>query len=115
MGTRKFGAALAAGATVVMKAPDEAPFTALAFAELCHRAEIPAGVLNILTSQKNLKEIGKELCENQTVRKISFTGSTRVGKILMAQSSESLKKMSLELGGSEAIVLRSLGASFSDR
>lgn len=102
MGTRKVGAALAAGATVVMKAPDEAPFTALAFAELCDRAGIPPGVVNILTSQKNLQAIGKELCENQTVRKISFTGSTRVGKILMSQSANSLKKMSLELGGSES-------------
>lgn len=100
MGTRKIGAALAAGSTVVMKAPDDTPFTALAFAELCDRAGIPAGVVNIITAQKALQEIGKELCENKTVKKISFTGSTRVGKILMSQSSDSLKKLSLELGGS---------------
>lgn len=103
MGTRKIGAAIAAGATCVMKAPGEAPLTSLAFAELCHRAGIPPGVVNIITAQEGLAEVGKELCENPTIRKVSFTGSTRVGKLLMSQSSSTVKKMSLELGGSASL------------
>lgn len=105
--TRKVGPALAAGCTVVVKAPAETPFSALAFVELAERAGIPKGVINVVTAAKGVHEaaIGKEMCENSTVRKISFTGSTRVGKILMSQSANSLKKLSMELGGNAPLII----------
>jgi succinate-semialdehyde dehydrogenase/glutarate-semialdehyde dehydrogenase len=99
MVTRKLGPALAAGCTVVIKSAGETPFTANALAMLGERAGIPKGVINIVTALENTPRIGAELCASNIVRKISFTGSTRVGKLLMRQSSDTLKKMSLELGG----------------
>ncbi|CAD6577766.1 MAG: succinate semialdehyde dehydrogenase NADP+ linked [Cyphobasidiales sp. Tagirdzhanova-0007] len=105
MAGRKLGAALAAGCTVVMKAPAETPFSMLAMAELCERAGIPPGVVNVVTTSKHTKEVGKELCENKSVKKVTFTGSTGVGKILMSQSAASLKKLSLELGGNAPFIV----------
>jgi succinate-semialdehyde dehydrogenase / glutarate-semialdehyde dehydrogenase len=95
--TRKAGPALAAGCTVVIKPATQTPFSALALAELAERAGVPKGVINIVIG--SAKEIGGELTSNTTVRKISFTGSTEVGAVLMAQSAASIKKVSLELGG----------------
>ncbi|KFH43499.1 Glutarate-semialdehyde dehydrogenase-like protein [Hapsidospora chrysogenum ATCC 11550] len=103
--TRKVAPALAAGCTVVCKAPGETPFTALALAELAHRAGIPAGVVNIVTAMENTAEIGQLLTTSETIRKVSFTGSTAVGKLLMKQSADSLKKLSLELGGNAPFIV----------
>lgn len=103
--TRKIGPALAAGCTVVAKAPAETPFTSLALAELAHRAGIPPGVINVITSHINTPEVGEILTTHPTVRKISFTGSTNVGKLLMRQSSSTLKKLSLELGGNAPFIV----------
>lgn len=97
--TRKLGPALAAGCTVVVKTAGETPFTANALAVLGERAGIPRGVVNILCALNNTPEIGKVLCSSPIIRKISFTGSTRVGRLLMKQSSDTVKKLSLELGG----------------
>jgi succinate-semialdehyde dehydrogenase / glutarate-semialdehyde dehydrogenase len=95
--TRKVGPALAAGCTVVIKPATQTPFSALALAELAGRAGVPKGVINIVTG--SAKEIGGELTGNPIVRKITFTGSTEVGRVLMAQSAQTIKKVSLELGG----------------
>lgn len=97
--TRKLAPALAAGCTAVIKAPSETPFSALAIAELAQRVGIPKGVINIITCSKGDNEagVGKEICQNPKVKKVSFTGSTRVGKILMQQSAGTLKKLSFEL------------------
>ena len=103
--TRKIGPALAAGCTVVAKSPGETPFTSLALAELAHRAGIPKGVVNIITSLHNTAEVGEALTSSPTVKKISFTGSTPVGKILMRQSSDTLKKLSFELGGNAPFIV----------
>lgn len=103
--TRKVGPALAAGCTVVCKAPGETPFTALALAELAHRAGIPPGVVNIVTALENTPEVGEKLTTSPTVKKVSFTGSTGVGKLLMKQSSSTLKKLSLELGGNAPFIV----------
>ncbi|EEY23224.1 succinate-semialdehyde dehydrogenase [Verticillium alfalfae VaMs.102] len=104
--TRKVGPALAAGCTVVVKAPAEAPLTALALAELAHRAGIPKGVVNIITaSAHNTIAVGKILTTHPIIKKVSFTGSTGVGKILMSQSSTTLKKLSLELGGNAPFIV----------
>lgn len=105
--TRKVGPALAAGCTTVVKAPAETPFSALAMAHLCEKVGIPKGVVNVVTCAKGENEaaVGKELCENPLVKKISFTGSTRVGKLLMQQCSGTLKKMSMELGGNAPFVV----------
>ncbi|VUC29673.1 unnamed protein product [Clonostachys rosea] len=103
--TRKVAPALAAGCTVVCKAPAETPFTALALAELAHRAGIPKGVVNIVTALDNTIEIGKLLTTSPTINKVSFTGSTGVGKILMKQSSDTLKKLSMELGGNAPFIV----------
>ena len=98
--TRKAGPALAAGCTIVLKPAEQTPFSALAMVELAHRAGIPNGVFNIVTGDaKSSIEIGKELCANPIVRKLSFTGSTEVGRILMRQCADTIKKLSLELGG----------------
>jgi succinate-semialdehyde dehydrogenase/glutarate-semialdehyde dehydrogenase len=98
--TRKAGPALAAGCTMVLKPAEQTPFSALAMAELAHRAGIPKGVLNVVTgSAQSASVIGKELCANPIVRKLTFTGSTDVGRILMRQSADTIKKLSLELGG----------------
>ncbi|KAH8427439.1 NAD-dependent succinate-semialdehyde dehydrogenase [Aspergillus melleus] len=103
--TRKLGPALAAGCTVVVKTAGETPFTANALLKLGERAGIPAGVINSVTALDNTPEIGEALCSSNVVRKISFTGSTRVGKLLMQQSSCSLKKLSLELGGNAPFIV----------
>jgi succinate-semialdehyde dehydrogenase/glutarate-semialdehyde dehydrogenase len=95
--TRKVGPALAAGCTVVVKPATQTPYSAFALAELAERAGVPRGVLNILTG--SAKDIGTELTGNPTVRKLTFTGSTEVGRVLMAQSAQTIKKISLELGG----------------
>ncbi|WP_431129153.1 NAD-dependent succinate-semialdehyde dehydrogenase [Variovorax paradoxus] len=98
--TRKVAPALAAGCTVVIKPAELTPLTALATAELAVRAGIPPGVLNVLTADsQNSIAIGKELCESDVVRHLSFTGSTEVGRILMSQCAPTVKKLSLELGG----------------
>ncbi|TIA90975.1 hypothetical protein E3P99_01332 [Wallemia hederae] len=103
--TRKLAPALAAGCTVVIKTPAETPFCALAIAHLCKEAGVPAGVVNVVTTDKNVADVGKELCENPIIKKVSFTGSTRVGKILMQQSSNTLKKLSFELGGNAPFIV----------
>ncbi|KAF2109201.1 Aldehyde/histidinol dehydrogenase [Lophiotrema nucula] len=103
--TRKIGPALAAGCTVVAKSPGETPFTAAALAELAHRAGIPKGVVNIITAMSNTVEVGETITSSSTVRKVSFTGSTNVGKILMKQSSQTLKKLSFELGGNAPFIV----------
>ena len=95
--TRKAAPALAAGCTVVIKPATQTPYSAFALAELAERAGFPSGVVNIVSG--SAKEIGGELTSNTTVRKISFTGSTEVGSVLMRQSAETIKKVSLELGG----------------
>ncbi|GAB1387523.1 NAD-dependent succinate-semialdehyde dehydrogenase [Melaminivora sp.] len=104
--TRKVAPALAAGCTVVIKPAELTPLSALAAAQLALRAGIPPGVLNVLSADAaNSIAIGKVLCESDTVRHISFTGSTEVGRILMAQSAPTVKKMSLELGGNAPFIV----------
>lgn len=101
--TRKAGPAIAAGCTVVLKPAEQTPFSALALAELAERAGIPKGVFNVVTG--DAREIGAELTSNPTVRKLSFTGSTEVGKLLMAQCAGTVKKISLELGGNAPFIV----------
>jgi succinate-semialdehyde dehydrogenase/glutarate-semialdehyde dehydrogenase len=101
--TRKVSPGLAAGCTFVLKPAGQTPFSALALAELAERAGIPRGVLNIVTGDP--VAIGQELCANPVVRKITFTGSTEVGRILMRQSADTVKKMSLELGGNAPFIV----------
>ena len=105
--TRKVAPALGAGCTTVVKAPHEAPLSALAMAHLAEEAGIPKGVINVLVSSRgtNESEMGLALCESPMVDKISFTGSTRVGKILMRQSASTLKKLSMELGGNAPFIV----------
>src|SRR5688572_9559851 len=102
--TRKVGPALAAGSPVIVKPPSETPLTGLAIAYLAEKAGFPPGVYNTITTTDN-NEIGKEFCENKKVRKLSFTGSTAVGKILMQQCAPTLKKLSLELGGNAPFIV----------
>lgn len=102
--TRKVGPALAAGSPVIIKPPAEAPLTGLAIAELAEKAGFPPGVYNTITTTQN-SEVGKELCENKKIRKLSFTGSTAVGKTLMSQCASTLKKLSLELGGNAPFIV----------
>jgi len=101
--TRKCAPALAVGCTVVIKPASQTPFSALALGILAKEAGFPDGVINIITGSAS--EIGKELTENPLVRKISFTGSTEVGKILLKQSSSTVKKVSMELGGHAPFVV----------
>ena len=104
--TRKVAPALAAGCPVIIKPAELTPLTALAAAELAMRAGIPAGVLNMITADSdNSIAVGKVLCASDAVRHISFTGSTEVGRILMAQSAPTVKKMSLELGGNAPFIV----------
>ena len=104
--TRKVAPALAAGCTVVIKPAELTPLTALAVAELAIRAGIPAGVLNVLTADSdNSIAIGKVFCASPIVSHISFTGSTEVGRILMAQSAPTVKKLALELGGNAPFIV----------
>jgi len=101
--TRKVGPALAAGCTVVAKPASQTPFSALALAALAEQAGVPAGVLNLVTG--SAAEIGAELTSNPIVRKISFTGSTEIGRVLMAQCAPTIKKLSLELGGNAPFIV----------
>ncbi|HYL64611.1 MAG TPA: NADP-dependent succinate-semialdehyde dehydrogenase [Candidatus Methylomirabilis sp.] len=101
--TRKAGPAIAAGCTVVLKPAEQTPFSAIALAELAERAGVPRGVFNIVTGDP--QEIGAELTSNPIVRKLSFTGSTEVGKLLMAQCASTIKKISLELGGNAPFIV----------
>ena len=101
--TRKAGAALAAGCTMVLKPASQTPFSALALAELAARAGIPAGVFNVVTG--SAKAIGGEICANPIVRKLSFTGSTEIGSLLIAQCAPTVKKLSMELGGNAPFIV----------
>jgi len=101
--TRKAGAALAAGCTMVLKPASQTPFSALALAVLAERAGIPAGVFNVLTGSATA--IGDELCANPVVRKLSFTGSTEIGALLIAQCAPTVKKLSMELGGNAPFIV----------
>lgn len=101
--TRKAAAALAAGCTMVVKPSGLTPLSALALAYLAEQAGIPAGVFNVLTGDS--AEIGKIFCQSRQVKKLSFTGSTEVGRRLMAQSADNLQKLSLELGGNAPLIV----------
>ncbi|GME74994.1 unnamed protein product [[Candida] boidinii] len=104
--TRKFGAAAAAGCTTIVKPATETPLSALALAELIHQAGFPKGVFNIVpVDQERTRVVGKLFCESPLIKKISFTGSTQVGKLLMGYSAESLKKLSFELGGNAPFIV----------
>ncbi len=98
--TRKVAPAIAAGCTIIIKPAEQTPLSALAMAELAHRAGLPPGVMNIVTADSERSiEVGKALCDSPIVRHLSFTGSTPVGRILMQQSAPTVKKLALELGG----------------
>ncbi|CAH5307642.1 NADP-dependent succinate-semialdehyde dehydrogenase [Klebsiella oxytoca] len=101
--TRKAGPALAAGCTMVLKPASQTPFSALALAELANRAGIPEGVFNVVTGSAS--EVGNELTGNPLVRKLSFTGSTEIGRQLMEQCAKDIKKVSLELGGNAPFII----------
>lgn len=101
--TRKAGAALAAGCTIVIKPATATPYSALALAELAQEAGVPAGVLNVVTGSSGV--VGGELTSNPLVRKLSFTGSTEVGKLLMEQCAGTMKKVSMELGGNAPFIV----------
>ncbi|KAG4442574.1 hypothetical protein IFR05_001986 [Cadophora sp. M221] len=103
--TRKVGAALAAGCTTVWKPAGETPLSCLAQAVLAQEAGFPKGAINVITTLDLVAEVGKELCTNKKVKKVSFTGSTRVGKILAEHCAGSVKKMSLELGGNSPFIV----------
>ena len=101
---RKAAPALAVGCSMVAKPPHETPLSMLAMAELAHRAGLPAGLLNIVPSESS-REIGEELTSNPTVRKLTFTGSTSVGKLLTRQCADTLKRLSMELGGNAPVIV----------
>ena len=101
--TRKAGPALAAGCPIVIKPATETPFSALAMAELAERAGVPKGIVNVITG--TAREIGGEMTGNPIVRKLTFTGSTEVGKILMKQCADTVKKVSMELGGNAPFIV----------
>ncbi len=104
--TRKVAPALAAGCTVVCKPAEATPLTALALAVLAEQAGMPSGVLNIITCDgPSVPEVGQTLCASPVVRKLSFTGSTEVGRLLMRQSAATIKKLSLELGGNAPFIV----------
>jgi succinate-semialdehyde dehydrogenase/glutarate-semialdehyde dehydrogenase len=104
--TRKVAPALAAGCSVIIKPAEATPLSALAVAELAQRAGMPSGVLNVLTGDAEASvEIGRLLCASDVVRHLSFTGSTEVGRILMAQCAPTIKKLSLELGGNAPFIV----------
>jgi succinate-semialdehyde dehydrogenase/glutarate-semialdehyde dehydrogenase len=104
--TRKAGPALAAGCTMVVKPAELTPLSALALAVLAERAGVPAGVLNVLTADAdNAPAVGKALCASPLVRKITFTGSTEVGKILLRQAADTVKRCSMELGGNAPFIV----------
>ena len=101
--TRKAGPALAAGCTIVIKPAGSTPYSALALCELAERAGVPAGVMNVVTGVSS--QIGGELTSNEKVRKLTFTGSTKIGKVLMKQCADTVKKISLELGGNAPFMI----------
>ena len=101
--TRKAAPALAAGCPMIVRPADLTPFSALAMAELAHRAGVPAGVFQVITGRST--ELGAEFTENPVVRKLTFTGSTEVGRKLMAQCAPTIKKLSLELGGNAPFIV----------
>ena len=101
--TRKCAPGLAAGCTFIIKPAEQTPLTAIAFVALAEQAGFPKGVINLITGEP--EEIGKEITSNPKVRKISFTGSTAVGRILMQQSANTVKKLSLELGGNAPFII----------
>merc|ERR1719356_975298 len=104
--TRKVGPALAAGCTAVLKPSELTPLSAIALKNLADKADIPEGVFELVTaSTETTPAVGTEFCTNSLVKKISFTGSTRVGKILLAQSSETVQRVSMELGGNACFVV----------
>ncbi|MEM5501134.1 NAD-dependent succinate-semialdehyde dehydrogenase [Ahrensia kielensis] len=100
---RKLGPALAAGCTIIIKPSEFTPYSGIAWGLIAEQAGVPAGVVNILTG--DAAAIGKALCASEAVRKISFTGSTRVGKILLSQSADTVKKVSMELGGNAPFIV----------
>lgn len=102
--TRKIGPALAVGCSIVCKPASETPLSAIALASLIDKAGFPAGVFNLIITNNN-SAIGKELCSNNKIRKLTFTGSTEVGKILMRQCANQIKKISLELGGNAPFIV----------
>lgn len=102
---RKVGAALAAGCTTVIKPASETPYSALAMAYLAAEAGVPDGVINVVTTHSNTKDVGHELCTSPLVSKITFTGSTPIGKLLMNQASSTVKKVSFELGGNAPFII----------
>lgn len=101
--TRKVAPALAVGCAMIVKPAEQTPLTALALAKLAQMAGLPDGLLQVLTG--DAKAIGAELCRNDTVRKLSFTGSTETGRLLMAQCAPTIKKLSLELGGNAPVIV----------
>ncbi|WP_413514406.1 NAD-dependent succinate-semialdehyde dehydrogenase [Serratia proteamaculans] len=101
--TRKVAPALAAGCAIIVKPAEQTPLTALALGKLAQDAGIPAGVLQVVTG--DAAQVGKVLCDSPVVRKLSFTGSTEVGRILMAQCAPTIKKLSLELGGNAPVIV----------
>lgn len=100
---RKMGPALAAGCTIVIKPSSESPLTAVKMIELCEKAGFPKGVINLVTGSSS--KIGKAIMENEKIRKVTFTGSTNVGKILIEQSAHQVKRLSLELGGHAPLIV----------
>ena len=102
--TRKVAPGIAAGCACVLKPAEQTPLSALALAELAERAGIPAGVINIVTGM-DAPAVGQALCSDSRIRKMTFTGSTEVGRILMRQSADTVKKMSLELGGNAPLLV----------
>lgn len=102
--TRKVAPGIAAGCACVLKPAEQTPLSALALAELAERAGLPAGIMNIVTGM-NAPAIGETMCADDRIRKMTFTGSTEVGRILMRQSADSVKKMSLELGGNAPLLV----------
>jgi succinate-semialdehyde dehydrogenase/glutarate-semialdehyde dehydrogenase len=104
MFARKVGAALGAGCTMVLKPAEQTPFSALALVELAQRAGVPAGVVNVVTAL-DPAPVGLELTQNPAVRKVTFTGSTEVGKILLRQAAENVQKCSMELGGNAPLIV----------
>lgn len=101
---RKAAPAIAAGCTIVIKPAEDTPLCALALAQLAEKAGIPPGVINVITTKRPI-EVGRELCTNPIVRKVSFTGSTPVGKIILGLSAETVKKASMELGGNAPFIV----------
>ena len=106
MGARKLAPSFAAGCTTILKPDGQTPLSSLALAYLAEKAGFPKGTFNVvLASTENTPKVGLEFCESPRIKKISFTGSTPIGKLLMRQSSSTLKKLSMELGGNAPIII----------